>query len=62
MADKHAATYHGIAEEFPCSTCSEVYLSPRAALMCEDRDQAEEREARREPKRDRPKVIIRGID
>ena len=62
MADKHAATYHGIAEEFPCSTCSEVYLSPRAALLCEDRDQAEEREARREPKAKTPSNIVRAID
>lgn len=62
MSDKHTATYHGISEEFPCPNCGHVYLSPRAAIMCEDRDLLEQHQAHRAPKKDHPKTIIRGID
>ena len=59
MADKHAATYHpGRAD---CG-CPEVHTSVLASIYCAEQMETEQREARREPKRDRPKVIIRGID
>ena len=52
----------GISEEFPCAGCGDIYLSPRAALMCEDRDNLEAKAAQRQPKTKRPSNIIRAID
>lgn len=59
--EKPAATFHGIGEEHECWSCGEVYLSPRAAMLCEERDLAEERDARRPP-RHRDTNIIRAYD
>lgn len=46
MSDKHAATYHG-SETHTCENCGDTYPSLRAAWMCEDRDAAEAKDARR---------------
>lgn len=62
MADKNAATYHGIGEEFQCEACGDTYLSPRAAIMCEMRDTDEANQARKAPKPKGPSAYVRAYD
>lgn len=46
VSDKHAATYHG-SETHTCEMCGDTYPSMRAAYLCEDRDIADAKDARR---------------
>lgn len=51
-----------IGEEFDCAECGDTYLSPRAALLCEDRDLEEGRLARRVPVVKKPNAFVRAYD
>ena len=47
--------------DYPCDQCGDTFPSPKAAMLCGDRDLDEARDARREP-RTRDNGIIRSYD
>ena len=62
MSNKTEAAYHGMDEEFMCEVCGDTYLSPISAGLCEIRDEAEAKAARKPPKVKGPAAYIRSID